>query len=280
MEADKVCPVKPRFPVALILAFLLPGSLMAFAKPPARPIAPTPTPSPFIVVASPTPGPTAPPASSPSVVVPEAEKPFVAPPTAFPELSKAGHDLVVEFEVGGRSGYSPRPEAPDARFSGITWGIGYDAHQNKKEVILDDWKALDAISVRRLAETQPYYGRSAQAHLKDVKDILVAWTFAIGVFDRIDVTREFDNAKRAMDGFEELRPNAQAAIISLGFNRGWSMTGSSRTEMREIRALVPKKDYAGIAKQFRLMVRVWKGTEIERGMTRRRLAEAKLVETP
>lgn len=212
--------------------------------------------------------------------MPEEAKPFIAPPAALPALSKAGHDLVIEFEVGGKSGYAPHPEAPDARFSGITWGIGYDAHQNKKEVILDDWKSLGKITVARLADTQPYYGRSAIAHLKDVKDILVAWTFAVEVFDKIDVAREFDNAKRAIKGFEALRPNCQAAIISLGFNRGWSMTGPNRTEMRQIRDLAPKLDYRGIANEFRKMKRVWKGTEIQRGMERRREAEAKLVETP
>lgn len=259
--------------------FFAANSALAFARPPAKLVAPTPTPAPFIIPATPTPAPAAPPTASPTLIVPEEVKPFIAAPTALPALSKAGHDLVIEFEVGGKSGYAPRPEAPDARFSGITWGIGYDAHQNKREVILDDWKALGRVSVR-LADTQPYYGKSAQAHLKDVRDILVAWTFAVDVFDKIDVAREFDNAKRAIPSFEELRPNCQAAIISLGFNRGWSMTGSNRTEMREIRALAPNKDYAGIAKQFRVMIRVWRGTEIERGMTRRRLAEAKLVETP
>jgi GH24 family phage-related lysozyme (muramidase) len=58
------------------------------------------------------------------------------------------------------------------------------------------------------------------------------------------------------------------------------MMGANRSEMREIRTLVPKKDYAGIAQQLRKMVRVWAGTSVQRGLTRRRFAEAKLVETP
>jgi hypothetical protein len=230
---------------------------------------------------TPSPAPTRSPTPAASATpVPEKDKPFLAAPSATPILSKSGYDLIIEFEVGGRSGYDPHPEAPDARYSGITWGIGYDAHQNSKAVILDDWKALGSITVGRLAATQPYYGVSAQQHLHEVHDIIVAWAAANDVFMKVDVAREYERAKKAMKGFEELRPNAQAAIISLGFNRGWSMVGDNRKEMRAIRDLVPKKDYAGIAGQFRAMVRVWKGTSIERGMTRRRLAEARLVETP
>lgn len=245
--------------VTLLLAAVLLG-----CRPPIAPTeAATPTPPP-VVAATP---------------VPEAAKPFLAAPSSTPILSKPGYDLIIEFEVGGKSGYDPRPEAPDARYSGITWGIGYDAHQTTKAVILDDWQALGAITVGRLAVTQPYYGRSAQQHLHEVHDILVSWAAANDVFMKIDVTREYERARKAMKGFEELRPNAQAALISLGFNRGWSMVGDNRKEVRAIRDLVPKKDYAGMAGQFRVMVRVWKGTSIERGMTRRRLAEAKLIET-
>lgn len=217
----------------------------------------------------------------PIATVPEASKPFLAVDSALPpSLSPLGLTLIIEFEVGGRSGYNPHPEAPDARYSGVTWGIGYDAHQTSKAVILDDWKQLGPVPSRRLAATQPYYGVSAKQHLQDVRDILVSWGAANDVFQRIDVAREIARCRKAYDKFDELRPNAQAALISLGFNRGYSFIGDNRKEMRMIRDLVPKKDYAGMAGQFRGMVRVWKGTSIEQGMTRRRLAEAKLVETP
>jgi GH24 family phage-related lysozyme (muramidase) len=103
---------------------------------------------------------------------------------------------------------------------------------------------------------------------------------AFEVFNKIDVAREWTRAERAMPGFEDLRPNAQAALISLGFNRGWSMTGDNRREMRAIRDAVPKKDYPEIASQLRKMIRVWTGTSIFNGMKRRRFAEAVLVETP
>jgi GH24 family phage-related lysozyme (muramidase) len=75
-----------------------------------------------------------------------------------------------------------------------------------------------------------------------------------------------------------LHPNAYGAIVSLVFNRGTSLVGDKRLEMRNIRVLVPKKDYSKIAQEFRSMKRLWKGKNLN-GLIERREAEAKLVET-
>lgn len=196
-------------------------------------------------------------------------------------LTPAGRALIYDFEVGGRNGYNPHPEAPDARISGITEGIGYDNHTNSAAIILQDWaKWLGPKNAKRLADTHPYYGSSAQSHLHEVKDILVSWQAASDIFDRVDVAREFASARRLWKGFDLLRPNAQAALISQGFNRGWSTAGANRREMAVMKELVPKRDYDGIAAQMRASIRVWKGTSIYSGMARRRYAEAKLLETP
>jgi hypothetical protein len=203
-------------------------------------------------------------------------------PPQVPQLSPLGENLIIEFEVGGISGYNRHPELPDLRYSGVTIGVGYDLHQSSRETILADWHPLPAPAPARLAETQPFYGKSAVEPWKKVRDIVVPWETAHGVFDRIDVAREYARARRALPGFDRLRPNAQAALISLGFNRGWSFTGDNRREMRAIRDLVMAQnaDYGAIASQLRQMPRVWRGTSIEKGMVRRRNAEATLILTP
>jgi GH24 family phage-related lysozyme (muramidase) len=188
--------------------------------------------------------------------------------------------LIIDFEVGGRSGYNPHPELPDLRLSGVTIAVGYDLHQNSRATILNDFSTLSAPAPTRLAETQPFYGKTAVEPWHKVRDIVVPWMAAYEVFTKVDIAREWARARRAMPGFDDLRPNAQAAIISLTFNRGTSMAGDNRREMRRIRDLVPTKDYAGMAAEFRKMVRVWNGTSIYSGMKRRRLAEATLMETP
>lgn len=230
---------------------------------------------------------------------PSRHEPIVETPTATPEpsvvkkeplialpdvslLSAAGHSLIVEYEVGGTAAYNrnPHPEAPDARYSGITEGIGYDNSTVSPQLIRDDWRALGSQTADRLAATHPYRGRAAKQHLHEVIDILVTWPNAIDVFDRVDVTRTYQTCRRTFHGFDNLRPNAQAALVSLVFNRGNSMAGPNRVEMRAISDLVPRQDYSAIAGQFRKMERIWVGTEIQKGMTRRREAERSLMLSP
>lgn len=207
------------------------------------------------------------------------------PPLALPTppgLTGQGQQLILEYETGGERDYnrSPYPEAPDARYSGVTIGVGYDLSTNSQTVITGDWQELGDANTKRLAATHGYTGKSAQAHLHEVRDILIRWKTALGVFEAVDVARTFALCRKTFPGFDDLRPNAQAALVSLVFNRGNAMNGANRSEMREIRDLVPRRDYEGIAAQFRAMVRVWRGTSIEHGMTRRRYAESQLVLTP
>jgi hypothetical protein len=224
---------------------------------------PSPTPSPEVeIIREPTPEPTA---SPPTVLS--------LPPA--PQLTPQGKALIFEFE-----GWAGRPELPDLRYSGTSWGWGYDAHQNTKANILVDWQSLPAPQPTRLAATQPFYGRSAIEPTKQVHDILVPRVVGDDVFIRIDMSRTFAECRHALPGFDDLRPNAQSALASLIFNRGPSMSGGNRVEMRAIRDLVPSRDYDGIALQLRKMERVWSGTSIYNGMRNRREAEARLVETP
>jgi hypothetical protein len=224
------------------------------------------------------PSPDLPEASATPDAIPEKEKPLIVLPAA-PGLTQAGHDLILEFETDGRSGYKARPEWPRGQ-SGVTVGIGYDCGYMSATVVRQDWHRLTPPDPDRLATTAGITGQKASAKLSSVRDVLVQWEFAIDVFDNIDVAREFASCRHAYTDFDELRANAQAALISLGFNRGYQMSGPARSEMRAIRDLVPKRDYDGMAAQLRKMVRVWKGTVNERGLTRRRLAEARLMETP
>jgi len=208
------------------------------------------------------------------------------PPPALPPkahdflLSQGGRGLILEFETGGKSGYDPHPEWPGGA-SGVTIGIGYDLGYYSARVIDSDWSALNQGVRARLVGVSGQTRQRARHSLSEVHDIYVQWAIATDVFDNVDVAREFANAKRSMPGFTDIRPNAQAALLSLGFNRGWSFEGANRSEMRDIRDYgVPNQNYPRIASDLRKMPRVWRGTSIERGMTRRRLAEAELVETP
>jgi GH24 family phage-related lysozyme (muramidase) len=189
-------------------------------------------------------------------------------------INEAGKSLIFEFE-----GCDLRP-AWAGGASGVDIGYGYDAGYYSRATILSDWSLIAEKDRAAFADTSGVTGRKAKALTIAIHWIRIWEGAAESVFLNVDIPREYDRCKRAFPGFVELRPNAQAALISLGYNRGYSMTGDGRREMRSIRDLSPKQDYAAMAAKIRDMKRLWRGTSIERGMTHRRDAEAGLMLQP
>ncbi len=199
-----------------------------------------------------------------------------------PNLPAEGIALILEYEVGGGVSYYNKflkyPTVPGG-FSTCTIGIGWDFISVRTvDTFLSDWRELPGQSLIRLSPCVGQNHEQALAYLPKIRDILIEWDIAYAVFDQVTITRYYYLAKKTFPGFEELDLRAQAAGTSLIFNRGQSLIGDRRKEMREIRNLIPRKDYKNIAIQIRKMKRLWKNTEIEAGMNNRREAEAKLVE--
>lgn len=189
--------------------------------------------------------------------------------------------LIIDFEVGGgEQYYNQRLKAPiwPGAESGVTIGVGYDLGYNSPADIREEWSPhLDEPVINRLVQCAGKKGQTAKAARNTVKDIVIEWPPALAVFEAVTIPRYTDMTRNAFTGFDDLDPNCQGALVSLVFNRGASMAGDRRKEMRAIRDLVPAKNYTGIAAQFRAMKRLWIGTDIENGMSRRRDAEAALV---
>lgn len=196
---------------------------------------------------------------------------FQVPPA---QITDEGKRLIFAFE-----GCDLFPQWAEGA-SGVDIGYGYDFGYYPKETILLDWQALPVKSRNALAESAGVTGRKAKSLAIALHWVRIWEGAAESVFLSRDLPREYDRCKRAFPGFDALRPNAQAALISLGYNRGYGMTGDGRREMRAIRDLCPRADYNGIAGQLRAMRRLWRGTSIELGMTRRRNAEADLLLRP
>ena len=198
-----------------------------------------------------------------------------------PDVPGAALDLMVDGETGGEAEYmrDPHPEWPEGD-SGVTIAIGYDLSTYSQAIIRSDWNAYIVDSnLARLVATQPYHGTAAKAKAAAVHDITIGWQDSLDVFENVDVVRTLQLTERTYPGVDDLDPVAKFVLVDLLYNRGSSLVGSSRTEMRAIKDLVPKKDYKGMAAQLRHMERVWAGTSIYRGMVDRREAEAKLMES-
>jgi hypothetical protein len=197
------------------------------------------------------------------------------PPT--PDISTAGLNLILDFEVGDHTGayynrFLIHPEWPGGS-SGITAAIGYDFGTVSVPVIKSDWAKHP--DVDRLATASGIQGQRAKSILPRYRDIETPYDYALEIFNNVDLARFWELTRRTYPGFDDLRPNAKAVLVSLVFNRGSSLVGGNRREMRAIRDLVPRQDYAGMAAQLRQMKRLWPDTP---GLTRRREAEAKLME--
>ncbi|MEO6055082.1 MAG: hypothetical protein ABIP97_13825 [Chthoniobacterales bacterium] len=193
-----------------------------------------------------------------------------------PGMTPEGLRLIVDAETSGEAYYNrwPHPEWPQGQ-SGVTQGIGYDNGYTARNLILSDWRNI--VGVERLAATAGITGERARAAAHEVRDVLVPWREALNVFQSVDAPRYYQMCRRIFPGFDDLAPLCRDALVSLIYNRGSSMAGPGRIEMREIARLTSRKDYRGIALQIRAMKRLWQNAGLD-GLLARREAEARLVE--
>jgi GH24 family phage-related lysozyme (muramidase) len=192
-------------------------------------------------------------------------------------------DLILEYEVGGGKvyydKYLSRPTWPGGA-SGMTLAIGVDCGYYSPEELEKIFSFLpkEQLDIVKGASGKTGQAGKAYTNANKNKGINITWDQAIKIFDTLTWPKFARLAEKAFPGLDELCDNAYGALVSLVFNRGTAMQGDSRLEMRNIRVLVPKKDYKGIAEELRKMKRIWEGKGLD-GLITRREAEAKLVET-
>ena len=202
-------------------------------------------------------------------------------------LSKKSLDLILEFEVGGGENYYNKflknPVWPEGQ-SGVTIGVGYDLGYVNKTEFSEDWKDLPKEIFDRLYKVVGIKGYNAKNLIRGLKDITIPWELALKVFNNKTVTKFYNLTRQTFPNFDNLPEDAKGGLVSLVFNRGAALEGDRRREMKLIRdgmKLVSNYDQKAltfIANQIRNMKRIWIGGSIEKGMSRRRDAEAKLIE--
>lgn len=226
--------------------------------------------------------------------LPTAVKPNVAPTgqdTGRLKLSPTGEDWIIDFETGGREYYAKEldhPTWPEGD-SGVTIGVGYDLGYNTKAEIRRDWaQHLPGNALLALESVAGIKGARAEAAAKRLAWINIPWKIAVQVFETVTLPKFSALAAKTFPGMEALPPPAQDALLSIVFNRGGSMKGSRRSEMRAIRDMIiawqakgeqpgsRKWVLQGIAAQIRSMKRLWPSS---RGLRKRRDAEAERVES-
>ena len=210
---------------------------------------------------------------------------FLINPPITPTISDAAYKLILKYEVGGGEQYYnaalKHPEYPGGE-SGVTIGVGYDLGFSTSQQFESDWKKLLSPDVfNTLSKHIGKKGDAARAVIHDLKDIVVPWSAAETVFKTCDIPRYSKETISAFPGCDKLKPDAFGVLVSLVFNRGGSVIGSSRQEMLNIKNAISgtmKTDniYSYIANQLIAMKRLWVGKSLN-GLLERRDAEAALV---
>jgi GH24 family phage-related lysozyme (muramidase) len=194
-------------------------------------------------------------------------------------VSRRGLEQLVRHEISSAAYYKrflSHPTWPGGR-SGITIGIGYDLGYNTAVQIRKDWAGqLSEMDLEKLIVVSGLKEKTAQQALGNVQSIEVPLSNAETVFYTATLPRFAAATAKTYPGVEDLLPDAQAALLSLIYNRGTSLNGTRRSEMAAIKPLVALADYSGIADQLLAMKRLWENRGLD-GLLKRREDEARLI---
>lgn len=191
--------------------------------------------------------------------------------------------LLLKYEVGGGEIYYNKFLSKftwPGGASGPTIAIGIDCAYYTKEELFNIFKFLPNQQIKLIQGSIGKTGSKGKEYTKILRNsnIQVSWERALDIFYNVTWNKFAKLTNKTFPRVEELKEDAYGAIVSLVFNRGISLKGSSRAEMRNIKEMIPLKDYRGIAKEIRKMKRLWVGKNLD-GLLSRREAEASLIES-
>jgi len=195
-------------------------------------------------------------------------------------VSDKAIDLLFKFEpkAGAGKNFDPTPEWP-GEDSGVTIGIGYDIGQNSKADVLRDWAGrIPDADLKRLSATAGITGPAAKNLLSQMKGIKVPWSTALAVFHERTLPRYTKETLEAYPGAQDLPADSLGALVAMTINRGIAFQGDRNREKREIRDAIKLGNFSNVPGLMRKSKRVWQGTPDEKGLSRRREAEAVLFE--
>jgi hypothetical protein len=190
-------------------------------------------------------------------------------------LSDRGIARIIEWETGGENYYDRHPEWPGGE-SGITIGVGWDLGHTHTGETARAWRnRIDDATLALLVAVSTHKGNAAQERLPHVRHLSIPWEAALEVFREHTIPTWYLRTLRIYPQLVDLPGDCAAALVSLVFNRGPSLTGDRRTEMREIQEALKAGELERVPNLLRAMKRLW--PEVK-GLRRRRDEEADLFE--
>ena len=193
----------------------------------------------------------------------------------FPPLLRApGGTFIARLEIGSPRQYTSMYRHPvwPSEDSGITIGIGYDLKFVTRTQFEADWSGvLSAPDIGRLAAA---FGVTGSNQLRQtVVDLDFPLDVAMKVFRDRTLPEFISKTRSIYPQLDSLSPERATALVSLVYNRGASLDGDRRREMRAIQTLLASDDQDAVAAEFDAMERLWEPTS---GLVKRRHDEARL----
>jgi hypothetical protein len=195
------------------------------------------------------------------------------------QCSRSSLEEIVRFEVSSKSKYTSllqRPTWPGGE-SGVTIGIGYDLGMTSRAQIKADWGLhLDTAMLDQLLVAQGVSGVNARQLAKSLSGVVIPFDMASAVFYQSTLPLFAGKTRETFAGTQSLPADAQGMLLSLVYNRGTRLTGSTRTEMAAIQELVKGgvANLDAIADEFESMIRLWPTLK---GLRDRRRREADVI---
>lgn len=193
-------------------------------------------------------------------------------------LGQDGVNAIIEFEVGTEGYYNKnlisviRPKTDD---SGCTFGVGYDVGFVTEPELVRDWAGYvsddDLSAMKKCIGKHGAMADEVKGHASTVR---IPYSVAVRQFVERTLPKWIDRARALWPNFNSLKPNQRAALTSIAFNRGTSLEGRRRDEMRAIVATLANNNLAPVPRLIRSMSR-WHTLE---GLRIRRHREAAMFE--
>lgn len=181
------------------------------------------------------------------------------------------------FSVYNKNYARPVVPAPDTTSSGFTIGFGYDCGYYSAAKIRSDWSSvLPKQMVDIICGAAGLKKHAALAYCNKVKHLVYVPADAASLVFFNTTLYEFGKKALAIyPKLPNLHPVEQTVIIGLVYNRGASLVGDRRREMRQLITAIENDDDKGMANLIRQMKRLWVNVK---GLRIRRDVEAELIE--
>jgi len=178
-------------------------------------------------------------------------------PEPFPPLATNGVAFIALKETGGLNYYNQVTRWPHypGFASGITLGVGYDLRFARARDFQALWGSyLSPAVMAELAQDIGRAGTKKRAQALKAQNIEIPFKIAWRIFVDDTLPRFYSQTEAIYPSLPSLPLLCASALVSIVFNRGSSLNGASRVEMRAIRDLLALADNPTFHKQKRKMI--------------------------